>query len=82
VEERKRKGNINPLSSFLSYFVIHLTAIPYQLLMSTTKSGGKKRKIVERDRSKEFYDEEGDLDIISSDGVAFKLPAFQLQAAS
>jgi hypothetical protein len=34
------------------------------------------------ERACDFYNEDGDLIIISSDKVAFKLPAFYLQASS
>jgi len=50
--------------------------------MSTAVVEGKKRKKGEMRKSPDYYDEEGDLEIISSDGVAFKLQAFHLQAAS
>jgi hypothetical protein len=56
--------------------------------MSTTRLGHKKRKGTELEasadcvRSKKYYDEGGDVETISSDGVAFKLKAFYLQAAS
>ena len=50
--------------------------------MSTPVVEGKKRKKGEMRKSPDYYDEEGDLEIISSDGVAFKLQAFHLQAAS
>jgi hypothetical protein len=32
--------------------------------------------------SERYYDEEGDLEILSSDNVLFKLHAYQLQASS
>jgi len=50
--------------------------------MSTPQVIGKKRKKGETQKSDNYYDEEGDLEMISSDGIAFKFPAFYLQAAS
>jgi hypothetical protein len=57
--------------------------------MSTfNRSGTKKRKVSELDaspdrvRSEKHYDEGGDVEIVSSDGVAFKVKAFYLQASS
>jgi hypothetical protein len=36
----------------------------------------------EQKRSKRYYDETGDLEIISSDNVLFKIHAYYLQASS
>lgn len=36
----------------------------------------------EKKKSEKYYDEEGDLEIISSDGVTFKVNAYILQTCS
>ena len=53
--------------------------------MSTTQNHPRKRLRVTwegRKRSSQYYDEEGDIEIVSSDNVVFKLPAYRLQASS
>jgi hypothetical protein len=42
----------------------------------------KKRKHAEAEKAVRHYDKEGDVEIVSSDKVVFKLPAYHLQAAS
>jgi hypothetical protein len=42
----------------------------------------KDTEIPERKKSAKYYDNEGDLDIISSDDVHFKISAYYLQGAS
>lgn len=44
---------------------------------SETSSEPKEKK-----KSKQYYDEEGDLEIVSSDGVTFKVNAYILQTFS
>lgn len=41
-----------------------------------------KRARMEREKSDKYYDDKGDLEIISSDGVLFKVHAFYLQSVS
>lgn len=41
-----------------------------------------RRKQAEAKHSKDYYDPEGDLEILSSDNVLFKLHAYRLQASS
>jgi hypothetical protein len=59
-----------------------LILLPLPSVMSTSKPGGNKREVGERKVSDQFYNEEGDMVIISSDEVAFKTPGFRLQSTS
>lgn len=51
---------------------------------SMTKDDDKKGKqlSIEPKKSDKYYDEKGDLEIVSSDGVLFKIHAFYLQSSS
>jgi hypothetical protein len=49
---------------------------------STSNKPAVKDKPSKRTNSNDHYNEEGDLEIISSDGVVFKLHAYRLQASS
>jgi hypothetical protein len=85
-EGNSGKPSFLPLLTYILFFTINdrqvLTAPINNMSLASKKGTSKRKRDGSPTRSDEYYDEDGDLEIVSSDNVLFRLHAFRFQASS